>query len=128
MRRYLLQVGIPSIILVILIVTDQFIQQYHLFHFTKWGLFAFFVITSVVTSLITDYGAKGDPKSFQVYYFLSMGVRVFLSIIFVFICIILRIDQIYLFVINFFVFYFLYFVFEIYFLLGNLRAKSETSE
>ena len=128
MRRYLLQVGIPSFILVILIVVDHFIKQHNLLHFTKWGLFAFFVITSIITSLITDYGAKGDHKSFQVYYFLSMGVRVFLSIIFVFICIILRIEQIYLFVINFFVFYFLYFVFEIYFLLGNLRAKSETSD
>lgn len=125
MRHYIKQIGIPSIVLVVFIVADIFIKQTTLFHFTKWGLLAFFVATSIITSLVTAYGVKADPRKFQVYYFLSMGIRMFLSIIFVFICIILRIDEIYLFVINFFMFYFLYFVFEIYFLLGNLRAKSE---
>jgi hypothetical protein len=125
MQNHLRQIGIPSLIIAIFIIADTFIKQVDLFHFMKWGLLAFFVITAIVTSLVTDYGLKKDEKAFHVYYFLSMGIRLFLSVIFVFICIFTRIEGIKSFVITFFVFYFLYFVFEIYFLLGNLRAKSE---
>ena len=125
MQQHLRQIGIPSLMIVIAIVADTFTKQFTLFHFSKWGLLAFFLITAIITSLVTDYGFKKDKKGFHVYYLLSMGIRLFLSVILVFICIILRIEGIYLFVINFFVFYLLYFVFEIYSLLGNLRAKSE---
>lgn len=125
MRQHLKQIGIPSLILILFIIADTFLEKVSLFHFTRWGLLAFFIVTSLITSLITSYGLRITPNNFHKYFFLSMFVRFFLSIIFVLICIILRIEQINLFVINFFIFYFLYFVFEIYFLLGNLRAKSE---
>ncbi|EAY29136.1 hypothetical protein M23134_02327 [Microscilla marina ATCC 23134] len=125
MQQHLRQIGIPSLIIAIFIIADTFIKQINLFHFTKWGLWGFFIAIALVTSLVTSYGLKKDEKAFHVYYFLSMGIRLFLSVIFVFVCIILRMEGIYSFVITFFVFYFLYFVFEIYFLLGNLRAKSE---
>ncbi|OJJ18681.1 hypothetical protein BKI52_24045 [marine bacterium AO1-C] len=128
MQKHLKQIGIPSLIALLFIIVDIFIEKYTLMHFSKWGLLAFFVLSSLLTTFITSYGMKANPDGFHKYYFTSIGVRFFLSIIFVFICIFLRIEGRNLFVINFFVFYFLYFVFEIYFLLGNLRAKSETSE
>ena len=128
MQKHLKQIGIPSLIALIFIVVDMFIKEYTLMHYTKWVILAFFIGSSLLTTFITSYGMKANPDGFNKYYFTSTGVRFFLSIIFVIICIFLRIEGRTLFVINFFVFYFLYFVFEIYFLLGNLRAKSETSE
>ena len=127
MRKILVQIGIPTLLASICIVVDGFLPAVQLFHPYKWGLIAFFVILTLVTTGLSEYGLKSGKEFFSNFYMLSILVRMFLSIIFIFILILADAENPFLLVIDFFILYFFYIVFEIYFLLGNLRANSKNS-
>jgi hypothetical protein len=92
-----------------------------------WYLLAFFFGLSCITSFLTEYGVRSNPKNFQIFYFGGMFFRVFLSMIVALIIIYSGAGNILNFVTNFFALYLFFLGFEIYSLLVNLRANSKKS-
>ena len=92
-----------------------------LVHDFVWYTLVFFVCVTGFTYYLTQLGYKNDPENFQVYYFVSMGVRVVLCIGVVALYVYFHKEDRLLFIFNFFALYFLFTGFEIYSLLANLR-------
>ncbi len=115
----------PTFIITTLILLDQWIfPNFILFHPWKWVILFFFLITSGITHSLTQSGLESKGESFIRFYFYSMLFRMLFSLIFIGFSLFIRVENIFLFVGNFFCIYLLFIVFEIYNLLGKLRANS----
>ena len=125
MRSIFAQIIMPTSIAGVLMLLDSIIPSMQIFHTYKWGLLIFFFIQSLLSSLITDFGMKTEGVTFQKFYMLSITIRLFLSILLIFVFIYLKVENLIFLVTNFFALYFFYMLFEIYFLLVNLRTNSK---
>lgn len=92
-----------------------------------WYLLIFFFGLSCITSFLTEYGVRSNPKNFQIFYFAGMFFRVILSLLVALVIIYFGIGNVIAFVTNFFALYLFFLGFEIYALLINLRANSKKS-
>ncbi|NJO01044.1 MAG: hypothetical protein HC880_04520 [Bacteroidia bacterium] len=118
---------LPSGIMALLILIDGLIPAMVFFHPLKWILLIFFLFLSYLSKQITKIGFQEEQRKFPNYFFLSIILRMVFGIFFILICILLKISNPLLFLLNFIMFYFFHIVFEIYYLLGNLRANSKQS-
>ena len=125
MRRLFIELLLPSSIILLLILLDSLLPGWELFHPKKWFILIFFIFTTYTTKKITELGGNFEKIKFHNFYFSSMFVRMILSLIFLFVFVLYKVENVFLFVINFFLCYFFYMIFEIYYLLGNLRANSK---
>ncbi|GAB4130800.1 MAG: hypothetical protein OHK0045_17890 [Raineya sp.] len=123
----LLQVLLITILIALLLALDDFILTEPLLHEYKWYLLLFFAVQSGLTTFITSQGLTKDPRYFQGFFFSAMLLRMFLCIGVVFYAVYQGVISPTLFVVTFFILYFCFVSFEIYSLLHNLRANSDTS-
>lgn len=92
-----------------------------------WFINIVALVIAVASHAITALGFS-DKTELHIFSMAGMGIRFFLSLIFIFIAVFVLQDNIVSFVLNFFILYLLYTSFEIYFLLCNLRPDSKKDE
>lgn len=122
--RNLIEIGLPTLILLAIIFLAPLLVSIPLFHTLKWVLIIFFVASSYISRQITHFGLEERNEKFPAYYLTSTVIRMVLSLIFLFVFVYLKIENLFLFVANFLAFYFFYVGFEIYYLFGNLRPNT----
>lgn len=89
-----------------------------------WKIHAAAVVIAILTHMVTAKGLK-SKEDMHIFSMAGMGIRFFLSLIFIFIAVFVLKSEIVSFVIDFFILYLVYTSFEIYFLLRNLRPDSK---
>lgn len=113
-----------AILASLLWVSDTFLFP-ELVHFHKWLILGFFFLLSLVIQRIIERAAIKNPSKIMSYYFGTLLLRLLLSVLFIGYFIFIKVDDVFIFVINFFIFYLLYVGFEINSLLANLRRNSQ---
>jgi hypothetical protein len=98
-----------------------YIGQDTLIHHTFWYSNLFVLFVTALSHLIA-YEGLAHIKDFHVFYFISMGMRFILCIIYIFCFVFLGVDNTLSFVFNFLCLYLVYTSFEIYTLIRNLRS------
>ena len=87
-----------------------------------WAIFAFFFFLTLASLYVIQRLAAKKPKNFLTIYFSVMVIRLFISIIFAAIFILLDRDNVFIFAINFMALYLSFLGFEIYGIITNLRT------
>lgn len=103
------------------------IQQYIMpswIHESMWTILAFFIILTWITGMFTHYLLQLSKENSVSILLGGIGLRLLSSIGFVAIMLMLGVENIILFIVNFFIVYFLYLLFDIYMLIANLRPNS----
>lgn len=96
-----------------------------LFASFTWKMFAIFLSLHYITTKITLIGIDRNPNDFVAFYFISMFIRMFCTILIAVIFLINGVEDRAAFVTNYFLFYLSFFVFEIKSVLTNLRPHSK---
>jgi|GEM_PF-2775798 hypothetical protein len=112
----------------IFLISLIFLKQITLIHPLIWEIQSFFFCTFLIVIRINQIGMTHWAKQFHIFYFISMSIRFFFSLIFMVFMILYFKNQEVTFVINFIVMYLFYTWFEIYFLIHNLRADLTNSD
>lgn len=94
-------------------------------HQKIWEIYLFLVITSFFIGLITSFLLKSFPESFFQIMVLAMILRFLASLTFIGIEAWLGMENIILFIADFFVIFLFYLVFDIYSFISNLRPISK---
>lgn len=103
------------------------IQQYVMptwIHESVWTILAFFIILTWITGMFTHYLLQLSKENSVSILLGGIGLRLLSSIGFVAVMLMLGVENIILFIVNFFIVYFLYLLFDIYMLIANLRPNS----
>lgn len=103
------------------------IQQYikpTWIHESMWTIMAFFIILTWITGMFTHYLLQLSKENSVSILLGGIGLRLLSSIGFVAVMLMLGVENIILFIVNFFIVYFLYLLFDIYMLIANLRPNS----
>lgn len=103
------------------------IQQYIMpswIHKSAWNILAFFIILTWITGMFSHYLLQLSKENSVSILLGGIGVRLLSSIGFVAVMLMLGVENIILFIVNFFIIYFLYLLFDIYMLIANLRPNS----
>lgn len=93
-------------------------------HATFWIMLSFFMLLTWVTGILTSYLIKISKENSVNILLGAIGIRLMASIGFITIMLLLKTENIILFVINFFIVYLLYLLFDIYGVIANLRPNS----
>jgi hypothetical protein len=104
-----------------------FIQEYLMptwIHESMWTILAFFTILTWITGMFTHYLLQLSKENSVSILLGGIGLRLLSSIGFVAVMLMLGVENIILFIVNFFIVYFLYLLFDIYMLIANLRPNS----
>ncbi|HEY4651036.1 MAG TPA: hypothetical protein VIG72_06455 [Pontibacter sp.] len=101
----------------------RYFTGHALLHPHIWYILVFFIIVTAIAFYVTRLGVSYDPDNFQLYHFASMGFRMLLSIMVIFLYIYFNKDGRLQFVFNFFVLYFVFTGFEIYSILANFAPQ-----
>ena len=94
-------------------------------HESFWTILSFFVLLTWLTGMFTHYLLEISKENSVNILLGAIGIRFLASTGFVAIMLFLRVENLILFVINFFIIYFFYLLFDIYTLLANLRPNSK---
>lgn len=105
-----------------LIFLLKLVKEGSLIHPSIWSIQLFFFCTFLIISRINQAGMFAAKSQFHVFIFAAMGIRFFLSIIFLFFMVLTIKNQLVVLISDFMVLYLLYTWFEIYFLIHNLRT------
>jgi len=126
--KNLSKVLLPTTLVGLLFLVDDFIVAKPLLHEYKWYLLLFFWVQTLLTTFITTQGLNRDSKYFQNFFFATMLLRMFLGILVIFYAVYQGVINPLLFVITFFLIYFSFVSFEIYALLHNLRSNKDKEQ
>lgn len=94
-------------------------------HESLWTILSFFVLLTWITGMFTHYLLEISKENAVNILLGAIGIRFLASTGFVAIMLFLRVENLILFVVNFFIIYFFYLLFDIYTLLANLRPNSK---
>lgn len=122
--QILKHLSIKLLIFTLLLSGAVFFMQYlelPFIHQYIWYIIGFFFIQSLLTTFIAGKGIKKNSVNFPPFYFMSMILRLVLTIILAFVFIAIQTPDLNVFVGNFLILYLLFLIFEIYSLLTNLR-------
>ena len=97
-------------------------------HSLVWWVLLFMGVLTLLTGFFVLWGAKHYKKSFTAFFFISMIIRFFASVIFITVVVVSGTQAVLVFVANFFVLYLSFQVFEITSLVTNLRAHLENPQ
>ena len=112
-----------SAIILLTVFLNYFLPQF-VYENIEWLILFFFLLTLISYLTITDLYNK-NPKSFIMVYFTTMIIRLFISILFASVFIILDRQNIMPFSYNFLILYLLFLGFEIYAIMTNLRLQNK---
>ncbi|SMD42301.1 hypothetical protein SAMN00777080_0848 [Aquiflexum balticum DSM 16537] len=94
-------------------------------HETMWIILSFFVILTWLTGMFTHYLLELSKENSVSIILGGIGIRFLASVGFVAILLFMGVENLILFVVNFFIIYFFYLLFDIYTLISNLRPNSD---
>jgi len=94
-------------------------------HESLWTILSFFVLLTWFTGMFSHYLLEISKENSVNILLGAIGIRFLASAGFVAVMLFLRVENLILFVVNFFIVYFFYLLFDIYTLLANLRPNSK---
>ena len=114
--------GLTIILFAILLIVNHF-QPSLIYSYTFYFLIYFFFL-SLISHQFINFALKNKEGDFTSFYYLSMLIRFFLSIIIIFIVIYLDREHAVVASLNFLVIYFIYLAFEVVALIKSLKSNS----
>ena len=96
-----------------------------LVHSTIWTIFGFMAGLSYLLSVVTGWLYRKSPENFFALKILGMLIRTLSATGFIGILVVMGLENIILFIANFFIIFLFYMVFDIYIFISNLRPISK---
>ena len=96
-----------------------------LVHSTIWTIFGFMAGLSYLLSVVTGWLYRKSPENFFALKILGMLIRTLSATGFIGILVVLGLENIILFIANFFIIFLFYMIFDIYIFISNLRPISK---
>ena len=96
-----------------------------LVHSTIWTIFGFMAGLSYLLSVVTGWLYRKSPENFFALKILGMLIRTLSATGFIGILVVMGLENIILFIANFFIIFLFYMIFDIYIFISNLRPNSK---
>jgi len=96
-----------------------------LVHSTIWTIFGFMAGLSYLLSVVTGWLYRKSPENFFALKILGMLIRTLSALGFIGILVVMGLENIILFIANFFIIFLFYMIFDIYTFISNLRPNSK---
>ena len=112
-----------SLLLAGIILLLQFLLP-QLIHSTIWIIFGFMAGLSYLLGVVTGWLYRQSPENLLSLKLLGMVIRILSSLGFIGILAVLELENIILFIANFFIIFLFYLIFDIYIFISNLRPIS----
>ena len=116
--------GIITMVVAGLILLFSFFLP-QIIHESIWSIFGFVVILSYLLSVVTQWLYLKSPENLLSLKLLGMVIRILSSLGFIGILAVLDLENIILFIANFFSIFLFYLIFDIYIFISNLRPISK---
>ncbi len=113
-----------SLLLAGMILLIQFLVP-QLIHSSIWSIFGFMAGLSYLLSVVTGWLYRKSPENFFGLKILGMLIRTLSATGFIGILVVMGLENIILFIANFFIIFLFYMIFDIYTFLSNLRPISK---
>ena len=107
----------------LILLFSSFLPQ--IIHESIWSIFGFVVILSYLLGVITQWLYLKSPENLLSLKLLGMIIRILSSLGFIGILVVLGLENIILFIANFFIIFLFYMIFDIYIFISNLRPISK---
>ena len=114
---------ITMVVAGLILLFSSFLPQ--IIHESIWSIFGFVVILSYLLSVVTQWLYLKSPENLLSLKLLGMIIRILSSLGFIGILVVLGLENIILFIANFFIIFLFYMVFDIYIFISNLRPISK---
>ena len=114
---------ITMVVAGLILLLNFFLPQ--IIHESIWSIFGFVVILSYLLSVVTQWLYLKSPENFLSLKLLGMVIRILSSLGFIGILAVLGLENIILFIANFFIIFLFYMIFDIYIFISNLRPNSK---
>ena len=115
---------VMSLLLAGIIFLIQFLLP-QLIHSSIWSIFGFMAGLSYLLSVVTGWLYRKSPENFFALKILGMLIRTLSATGFIGILVVMGLENIILFIANFFIIFLFYMIFDIYTFLSNLRPISK---
>lgn len=107
----------------IIFICQNFLPQ--IIHSSIWTIFGFVLGLSYLVSAFALWLYKKSPENFLQIKLLGMVIRILSSLGFIAILVVMGVENIILFIANFFILFLFYLIFDIYTFISNLRPISK---
>ncbi|MFL0684345.1 hypothetical protein CLV31_1276 [Algoriphagus aquaeductus] len=107
----------------LILVFSNFLPQ--TIHTSIWSIFGFVAGLSYLVSALALWLYKKSPENFLQIKLLGMVIRILSSLGFIAILVVMGVENIILFIVNFFILFLFYLTFDIYTFISNLRPISK---
>ena len=107
----------------LILLFSSFLPQ--IIHESIWSIFGFVVLLSYLLGVVTQWLYLKSPENLISLKLLGMVIRILSSLGFIGILAVLGLENIILFIANFFIIFLFYLIFDIYIFISNLRPISK---
>jgi hypothetical protein len=111
------------VLAIVVVVFQQLLPK--TIHEDIWSIFGFVAGLSYLLSVVTQWLYAKSPENFISIKFLAMLIRILSALGFIGILLMLGLENIILFMANFFLIFLFYLIFDIYTFISNLRPNSK---
>ena len=119
-KLVLLTLSIAGLILILM-----FLGLGQIFHHQVWNMLLFYFLLTLFTGYLSQIILKNGKDNFVAAVLGGTIFRFIISLGYILVILFIGVDNIILFVVNFFIIYLLYLLFDIYGLMANLRPHSK---
>jgi hypothetical protein len=112
-----------TVLVIVVLVFQQLLPK--TIHEEIWSIFGFVAGLSYLLGVVTQWLYTKSPEYFIHLKLLGMLIRILSSLGFIGILVALDLENIILFIANFFIIFLFYLIFDIYYFISNLRPNSK---
>ena len=112
-----------TVLVIVVLVFQQVLPK--TIHEDIWSVFGFVAGLSYLLSVVTQWLYTKSPEYFIHLKLLGMLIRILSSLGFIGILVVLDLENIILFIANFFLLFLFFLIFDIYYFISNLRPNSK---
>jgi hypothetical protein len=112
-----------TVLAIVVLVFQQLLPK--TIHEEIWSIFGFVAGLSYLLGVVTQWLYTKSPEYFIHLKLLGMLIRILSSLGFIGILVALDLENIILFIVNFFLLFLFYLIFDIYYFISNLRPNSK---
>ena len=112
-----------TVLAVVVVIFQQLLPK--TIHEDIWSVFCFVAGLSYLLSVVTQWLYTKSPEYFIHLKLLGMLIRILSSLGFIGILVVMGLENIILFIANFFIIFLFYMIFDIYYFISNLRPNSK---
>lgn len=112
-----------TVLAIVVLVFQQLLPK--TIHEEIWSIFGFVAGLSYLLGIVTQWLYMKSPEYFIHLKLLGMLIRILSSLGFIGILVALDLENIILFIVNFFLLFLFYLIFDIYYFISNLRPNSK---